>query len=214
MTIKKLGFLICAVAFATAGCGKTTATTAPTSLLRIDSVTPTALQPSPASQTLTVMGAGFSANLDLVVTGPNTPAETDVVRFISSTEVRADVVLSSAGTYTLRIDDLTAKTSVSTTIVVGPGQSQAPTLSSVSPGLVTRSAQPQSISVLGRNLATAQQLQVSRPDGQTVTLVPGQFTVVDDTTLTLSAVFDRAGVYSVAVTTAAGVSNTVTITAN
>ncbi len=219
LRVRLISSLVLAVgaAFFVAACGKSTPTTPSATAPRIDSISPSAIQPDPSPQAITFVGINFQPNLSLFVTAPDnsltTLAGSDIPA-VQSQSFQTNVTFGQTGSYSFVVQNPSGERSSAFTVMVqNGGGPTAPTITSISPNSLPTTSLPTPMIIQGANFAQNASVTIVDPAG-TSTGIPTQgLTNTTSSTIQLSFVFNQRGVYTVFVVNPNGAaSNTVLIT--
>lgn len=211
-------YFLALVAFAAmvSACNKPSTSTpvTPSGTIRVDALTPATPAVNAAPQTVVVTGDGFAGPLQVVFVDPQGNRSRVEAQVMLPTRLTASVTLPVAGNYRMTIEEQGGVSSLPFSVTVVASESVMPVLTAVTPSSANRGASPQFVGLTGTSLTDTQTVQITAPDGQTTVLSAGQFTVTSDTSISMTTVLEKIGLYLVAASTTKGLSNTVTITVN
>jgi hypothetical protein len=184
----------------------------PSNGLQITSATPSQFTPSAIPQVVQFQGAGFDTGLILQVTDP-TGAAVDIlasqIQDLVSASFQASLVLAMNGTYGLVVQEPNGTVSASFPLNVGTGTTGSPLITNISPSSMTRSANPQSVSIAGSGFSTSPSVSILDPQDVSTN---ASGLIATDSSIQFSMVFNKAGLYTIAVLTPSGaISNSVTV---
>ena len=172
---------------------------------RIDSVAPPAPARSSTPQTITVNGEDFQAGLRLDVTTPSGEKQTvqgDGILSRRTTSFQAAIVFSAVGRYELVVSNPDGGVSPPFVVEVKQQAADAPVISKVTPGEVSKKPEPQALQVEGSGFSTGLRAVVTDPAGADVAepvvakLTPNSFE--------LMVKLELSGDYSLVVTNPSG----------
>ena len=180
---------------------------------RITDVEPTTPAVGPTAQLVTVTGDDFRTGLTLEVTTPGGDIRNVIGRDIQSrreTSFQVWLAFDAPGTYSFVVlnDDGLRSNALA---IQARRVATLPVIDHVTPEEPLKDAQPQTVTITGRNFALGLRVSVTDPTG-TVT-VAEQIDRTDAHTIVLPLVLDISGQYALMVTNPSGdSSNTVTVT--
>jgi hypothetical protein len=179
---------------------------------RITAVAPERPVVSPKEQVLTVTGESFRSGLSLFVTTPGGDVKTISGAAIAAqrdTSFQASLMLDAVGNYSLVVVNADGRKSAPFTVAARRSTGQ-PWIETVTPEEVTKSQEPQVITLNGRNFAPGLRVSVTNPTGNVT--VADTIDRLSPPVLVLRLLFDQAGPYGLMVTNPSGESsNTVVI---
>lgn len=174
---------------------------------RIQSVTPDRPIVSPKAQLVTVAGDDFRAGLTLIVTTAGGGVRNLTGNEILSPQPRSFQVsftFDTAGTYSFVVFNADGGKSAPFAVQARQAASQ-PSIDSVSPAELSRSNDPQVVTILGRNFGPGLRVSLTDPTG-TVT-VHNEFDKLEAHTVVLRLTFSISGQYALMVTSGSGESS-------
>jgi hypothetical protein len=181
----------------------------------ITAVTPSAPLPSPKPQTFTVTGEGFKTGLALQVTTPGGAVQTisgPAISAVRETSFQASLTLDVPGRYSFVVINDDGKKSSAFPVEV-KSNVRAPAIDRVIPQELSKSHDPQVVTLTGRDFAPGLKVSLTDPTG-TVTAVTA-LEKIEPQTVVVGLVFEQTGIYSVMVTNPSGESsNSVSVTVN
>lgn len=182
---------------------------------RITNVAPQNLAVSNKAQVLTVTGEEFRSGLTLHMTTPGGEVRTHSGADITTqkaTSFQVALVLDAEGRYELVVVNPDGATSSPYPFQVRAGTArQQPTIDTVTPRELTKSRDPQTITLTGRNFAAGLKISVTDPTGTVMAV--DVVDKVSPTAVIFRFAFSQTGQYEVLVTNPGGESsNAATIT--
>ena len=182
---------------------------------RITNVAPQNLAVSNKAQVLTVTGEEFRSGLTLHLTTPGGEVRTHSGADITTpkaTSFQVAVVLDAQGRYEIVVVNPDGATSAPYPFQVKAASArQQPAIDTVTPAELTRSREPQSITLSGRNFAAGLKISVTDPTGTVMAV--DVIDKVAPTSVIFRFAFTQTGPYEVLVTNPGGESsNAATIT--
>ena len=181
----------------------------------ITAVTPSSSLPSDKPQTFTVIGEGFKTGLALEVTTPGGAVQTisgQNISAVRATSFQASLTLDAPGRYSFVVINDDGKKSSAFPVEV-KRSARAPSIDKVIPQELSKSHDPQVVTLTGRDFAPGLKVSLTDPTG-TVTAVTA-LEKIDAQTVVVGLVFEQTGIYSVMVTNSSGESsNSVSLTVN
>jgi len=210
MTISRKQFLASGIALtilAVAGCGTSTTPTSPGAGgtgPTIASLSPSTIEPSPSSQTLTISGTNFLTGLTFTLRSPDGTSSSYGSGSISnqtSTSFGVSVVINASGSWTASVKNVDGQESSATFSVAGAPSNSPPQILSITPGVLFRNASLQSFTINGQNFRSGATVVVTNPAGSEI-----QTTIssLSDNAILALATFNTLGNYSVMVRNADG----------
>jgi len=181
----------------------------------ITGVTPQAPPLSVKPQVLTVIGEGFRSGLALEVTTPGGAVQTisgPAISAVRATSFQVSLTLDAAGRYSLVVINDDGKKSSAYPVEVKQA-ARAPAIDRVTPQELSKSHDPQIVTLTGRDFSPGLKVSLTDPTG-TVSVVTA-LEKIEAQTVVVGLVFEQTGIYSVMVTNPSGESsNSVSVTIN
>jgi len=183
--------------------------------LSISAVSPAAPPLSAKPQVMTVTGEGFKPGLAVQLTTPDGAVQTisgPAISAVRATSFQVSLTFDAPGRYSVVVINDDGQKSSAFPIEVKRA-TRAPAIDRVTPQELSRSHDPQIVTLTGRDFAPGLKVSLTDPTG-TVTAVTA-LEKIEAQTVVVGLVFEQTGIYSVMVTNPSGESsNSVSVTIN
>jgi hypothetical protein len=183
--------------------------------LTITAVTPSSAVPSTRPQIFTVTGEGFKPGLALQLTTPGGAVQTisgPGISEVRATSFQVSLTLDAPGRYSFVVINSDGQKTSAFPVEV-KSRARAPAIDRVTPQELSKSHDPQIVTLTGRDFLPGLKVSLTDPTG-TVTAVTA-LEKLEAQTVVVGLVFEQTGIYSVMVTNSSGESsNSVSVTVN